>query len=151
MIAGQALAIRNAATPARTMRISSPAPDAKAEKMRSPARMLAPPTGDGPGVSVLRLKRVSSGPARRVRETTRVPGRACAGVDVITRRHRPRSPAGSSWVRSLSEIGAEPAAFAAASWPSGLTMYCMRPPTTLPWFASSYLVQAIWYETRITG
>ena len=142
VMAGQAFAIRNAATPARTVRMRMPAPEATAEKTRSPARMFAPPTGDGPGVSVRRLKRISSGGRRGA------PGDGRPRARVRGSGYWPPPPtaaaAGSSWARSLSEIGAEPAAFAAASWPSGLTMYCMSPPTTLPWLASSYWVQAIW-------
>src|SRR3954464_10291547 len=59
VIAGQASLIRKMATPARTSRISTPAPVVLPPKMRSPRRRLSPGVAGGLGVSGGALVRVT--------------------------------------------------------------------------------------------
>ena len=138
----------------------TPAITAAFEKIRSPRRRLPPvasariwpPDRGGVGVGfqssrslTLRGTGASSaggpgperGPAGHGHSGSAGLNRVHSGLDLLPH------------VRRL--IGAEPAFWAAACWPSALMMYSRRPLTSAAWQASSYCVQAISQEASGPG
>ncbi len=128
--------MRKIATAARVTRIIDPANSAVPENQRSPGRCLTLTAG---AVVVVMAS------CSRCRFSV-VPG----PVPRDTRAGKPsdysvtiRSIAALTCSVSDSEIGALPAASAAACWPSGLATYCRKPLTTAADAGSVYSSHAI--------
>ena len=81
----------------------------------------------------------SSGQGPGNRERGRPPGPRWAGQAALM-----PEIAGVICERSCSLSGADPAAWAAASWPSALVVYVRKPFTRSAWAWSGYLPHAIW-------